>query len=145
MLHNLERHANQMKDDVSPEVVKSTLLPKTLSRPTTEALSPNKPNQTKNSLLTIQFRPYEQTLVSPVEIYSSIGAIVKSIGHKQDFGLHLRPTDDRAYRHKSRLTTGIFLSGGPGGIAPLEFWQPKKVKNLVCRVRYDHPLRSGGG
>ena len=40
---------------------------------------------------------------------------------------------------------GYFYQGGQGGIAPLEFWQPKKVQNFVCQVRYDYPPRSGGG
>ena len=32
------------------------------------------------------------------------------------------------------FSPGIFLSGGQGGIAPLEFWQPQKVQNLggIC-------------
>ena len=35
--------------------------------------------------------------------------------------------DERAHAWSGRWA-GIFLSGGQGGIAPLEFWQPKKVQ-----------------
>ena len=41
-------------------------------------------------------------------------------------------------RVKWTMGRDIFI-GGQGGIAPLEFWQPKKVQNCVCRVRYHYP------
>ena len=52
----------------------------------------------------------------------------------------LLPVTKRPAPHAPKILTllpGTFYrgGGGRGGIAPLEFWQSKKVQNLLCRAR----------